>query len=219
MRYLWIVRKWGTHLLMLGVHERINHEARVTLDLALQGDAEAEIYLASACEGVQSVNPEQARAACQSLNYTVDAQANRVLWRGKPLAEMRVVRHMSQDQKGRRDATVRYTWCAGNRHEHAHRVALLAIAQAESVQQWESAFAQASQVHLDGRCLYDMCTAGRDSAQRHAQIVAVSQGAVPTSAANAARAATAAAANDANAEFAGFAGSGAAHLSRLAHGQ
>lgn len=162
-RYLWAVREYGTHLCLLGVHERMNNEARAVLDHLGSNDRSFEVYLLSAQQGLQRVTTEQARSATLALDYQVQQQT--VWHEGAPLAQFTLTPIVSG---AKRDARVDYTACSGFRHSHGHRVALLAIAQSMAVQHWQSLFAHANQVNLDGRCLYDMLqrhVSQRDNAQ------------------------------------------------------
>ena len=152
-RYLWVVRKHGTHLIRLDVHPKMAEEGLAVLNLESVG----ERFLVAG-DKVMPVDDAQARKLLASFTYAMFHGA--VSKGGVALAQLAV--DVSPWSSGRREGRVHYTsWVPVAAMTLGDLVALRQIAECEVIKATQSLFTPTTEVTLDGEDLWAIIDARR----------------------------------------------------------
>ena len=147
VRYLWVVRDCGTHLLNLGVHAKMTEEIKAVFSLF----SECAIYIVDK-DKVKEITLEHAKFEIERSDYQLK---NGVVYsRGTILATLKV-KMLPQRYCQEREYGVDYSSMA--RYLTAKDLlALLQIARCEVVEKAQTFFAKSGPVTLDGHDLHDL---------------------------------------------------------------
>lgn len=162
-KYLWIVHECGTHLSPLGVHEKGNESAKVSLEHSLGYEAGCDIYIVTG-EGLRKVNQQQARAELTKATYKI-TEGMVMSPKGIFCCYIDVAR---QTRLGDANCYTKVDFTTKESLSKATMVDLLDIAIYEAVKEWNSLFARVTSVNLNGRDLRDVIDSYDENASAYA---------------------------------------------------
>jgi hypothetical protein len=149
IRYMWIVRESGTHLVRLGVHQKMNDELIAALGIS----DNMAIYIVSD-DGVKQISVNGANALLNIFDYSIHGT---VVCRGtEPLAAMDIDARRDLDNN-RLTGQVKYSSQATPRCLNlADLTALAQIAECEVIAYTQSLFTPTSSITINGEDLREL---------------------------------------------------------------